>query len=466
MKITSIKWPYLAFLLIVLLHIGILSNLIFFPYPELFIYPYLTNHGLIPYKDILDQHFPGLMFLPVNLDNLGMTNEVAARIWHISIISLTQITLFITSLKLFKDPKKALFASFLYLFWQPFFEGWVLWINNFLPLLYLPAFYLTYKFILDKKKEYKKVLIIGILLGIATLFKQVAIPLAGLVFLLLFFYSKNIRTFLYYSFGYLPIPIMMLLYITSKGALQDFWFWSVQYNLTTYAKYGGKPPDVSGLIRVLGTYAPVVFLTFVKDKMLALTLGVFLIGSLSGALHRFDFVHFQPSLPFVVISLVLLFENFKKLNWFKTAVVLYTIMAIVWLTHFYRGHLRHYTYYFDEDTKKTAEVIKSLTRPGEEIFIFGTTPLIYQMSGTIPAGKVFVFQFPWFLMESGDRVMNGLKTSHPKVIVADFGTETQGNKITDFAPEIYKYILDHYHEEYQVGPNKILIKNDQYALKN
>ncbi len=58
-------------LFIILIHIFITFKLIFFPYPELFIYPYLTNHGLLPYKQILDQHFPGLMFLPINFNNLG-----------------------------------------------------------------------------------------------------------------------------------------------------------------------------------------------------------------------------------------------------------------------------------------------------------------------------------------------------------------------------------------------------------
>ena len=80
--------------LILLVHGLLLTKLIFFPYPELFIYPYLTNHGLLPYSQILDQHFPGLMFLPLNFDNLGMTSEVSARIWLISIVLITHILLF------------------------------------------------------------------------------------------------------------------------------------------------------------------------------------------------------------------------------------------------------------------------------------------------------------------------------------------------------------------------------------
>ena len=130
---------------IVLVHSLILTKLQFFPYPELFIYPYLNNSGLKPYQEILDQHFPGLMFLPINFDNLGMTDPQIARIWLIFIVIIIQLFLFLIARSILKSEKKALFVNILYLFWQPFFEGWVFWIDNLLPLLLLPSFYCLYK---------------------------------------------------------------------------------------------------------------------------------------------------------------------------------------------------------------------------------------------------------------------------------------------------------------------------------
>lgn len=92
--------------LILLAHVLILSKLLFFPYPELFIYPYLTNHGLKPYSQILDQHFPGLMFLPINFDNLGMSDAAVARIWSIVIVLLTHIILFYITSSILKSKKR------------------------------------------------------------------------------------------------------------------------------------------------------------------------------------------------------------------------------------------------------------------------------------------------------------------------------------------------------------------------
>ena len=102
---------YLFLGLILFAHGFILTKLIFFPYPELFVYPYLTNQGLAPYSQILDQHFPGLMFLPLNFDNLGMNNEISARIWLISIVLVTHLLLFFIARSILKSGKSSSMTS-------------------------------------------------------------------------------------------------------------------------------------------------------------------------------------------------------------------------------------------------------------------------------------------------------------------------------------------------------------------
>ena len=123
---------------IILTNILVLSKLNFFPYPELFVYPYLTNHGFVPYRDILDHHFPGLMFFPFNLGNLGMDTPIAARFLQYGVVIITHIVLYLVAKKFLG--KKAILANIFFALWQPFFEGWVLWIDSFLPLILLPAF--------------------------------------------------------------------------------------------------------------------------------------------------------------------------------------------------------------------------------------------------------------------------------------------------------------------------------------
>lgn len=446
------KWLFL----IIGIHAFILYNLIFFPYPEFFIYPYLTNNGLIPYKQIFDQHFPGLMFLPVNFNNLGMLTPEIARIWAISIVATIHILLFFITNKILKSPKKALVANLFFLIWQPFLEGWVLWIDNFLPLFLLPAFYFLNSY--TKKSKNSSLIWLGIFLGIALIFKQVVLPLAGLVFLYLLFSTKRIKPLLYFLAGFLPLPLLMLAYFFALGAIIDLWFWTIWFNLTTFAKYGRKGASFSGLARIFFIYSPVLLITTLKDKQLVILLLIFTLGSLASASSRFDFVHFQPGLSFIAIIAALIMDRLINQKYFKIALLIFLILSAFLLTTFYRGHISKKVLFFDEQHYLMSDKIKSLTTGGEEIFIFGASPHLYSMSNTIPAGKVFVFQFPWFIIESEEILLKSLSNSNPKLILRDGSVEIEGWKITDYAKTIDEYILKNYTEIDRVGNTQFMIR--------
>lgn len=447
--------------LIVLIHGFILTRLIYFPYPELFVYPYLLNQGLLPYGQILDQHFPGLMFLPINLNNLGMLNEQIARVWSIGIVVLIQLLLYIIGQKILASKTKALLVCLVYLFWQPFFEGYVLWIDSFLPLMLLPAFYFSYQAIMTK--QLRPIWLAGLFLGLGVVFKQVVIPLAGVVFILIWWYRRNWQTVWQFVAGFLPLPLLMVAYYWSMGVLKDFWFWTVTFNLTTFAEQGKKPPFFSGVVRLLGVYAPAVGLVLAERK-LALMLGVYIVAGLAAIYARFDFVHLQPTLPFVALATVLVIDRVVKLGWGKLAIVGYCLMLVWWQAIFYRGHLGETVLFFDPQTKLVAEKIKQYTQPGEEIFLFGPVLHLYYLSETIPAGRVFVFQFPWFFHDAGDRVLAGVKTN-PKLILRDRTVEIEGQKITNFGAEIDQYIDQNY-EVFEVIGNTEFMRPKNKAVVN
>ena len=433
---------------IILAHIFILTKLIYFPYPELFVYPYLTNHGLKPYSQILDQHFPGLIFLPLNLDNLGMNTPGMARIWSITIVLMIHLMLYVFSYRIFKNKWKALIVNFLYLIWHPFFEGWVFWIDSFLPLLLLPASYALYK---------RKLFLSGLFLGLGIVFKQTLIPLSFLIFIYLFWQSE--KSVYKYLLGLLIPIILMLLYLISIGVIKNFWYWTVIFNLTTYAQYGrGIHPSLAHFSRVFLVFGS-AFLVFKKMKSReGQILLIFLIGTLLGLSTRFDFVHFQPALPFAILATVYGLERFGKLG--RLGIFGYTLIAVWWLIIFYNGHLGQKVFFFDEQTKITASKIKQYTKPMDKIFVFGAPPHLYQMADRLPAGNIFVFQFPWFLMKAEGRILEGIKRDQPEVIVSDRMVEIEGESIKDYAGKIDRYIQENYEKIDSVGSTEILRKKN------
>ena len=245
------KYYLVGIFALVVTHLVLISRLTFLPYPELFVYPYLTNIGLVPYAQIFDQHFPGLMFFPVNLGTLGIVQPQSALVLHMGIIAFTHILLFYITYKLFKSFKAAFLVSFMFLLWQPFLEGNMLWIDSFLPLLLLPSYY----FLAKPKSDYKSILLTGFFLGMALVLKQVILPLIVINFLL-FVIKREFKNSLVFIFGAAILPFSMLIYVLSKGVFDDFFYWTITFNLTTFAKMGRKYATLGQLVKIAILYLP------------------------------------------------------------------------------------------------------------------------------------------------------------------------------------------------------------------
>lgn len=459
MKKHLFNTPYIILGLIILCHLFLLSRMIFFPYPELFVYPYLTNQGLIPYKQIFDQHFPGLMFFPINFNTLGMTTWQAARLWQYSIVVIIQIELFFVARKIFKSDKLALLSNIFFLILQPFFEGWVLWIDSFLPVFLLPAFI----FSLEAKDEggLKNYFLAGLFFGLSIIMKQVVIPLAGLsfIYLLIRGKGKNLHSLLWFFIGIIPFPLIALLYFYSKGAIVDFWYWTVTYNLTTFAQYGRKFPSAGEIFKVTIILGFSLLSIFEKKlRGIIIWILLFIVGASFAAYARFDFIHFQPALPFIcmALSLSLIWISSKKR--FRILAVMLYVVSFFYLMSFFRGHLGNEVLFFDKDTISVADKLSEETKPGQHIFLYGVSAHIYQISRTLPAGDVFVFQFPWFMRVREGKILDGIIRDKPEIILADRSIEISGQKIGDFEPNITQYILDNYRIKDKIGSVEFLVR--------
>lgn len=436
--------------LLVIVHLFLLSRITFFPYPELFVYPYLTNHGLIPYRDILDQHFPGLMFFPINLGNLGMTTIEAARFWQYGIVIVVHILLYLIGKKIFKTNGQALIANFFFLVWQPFFEGWVLWIDSFLPIFTLLAFY----FLISKRLFWT-----GFFLGIALLFKQVVLPLIILVGIYMLVTEKRFKTLFYFGLGIL-IPILYLLfYVHRLGIWQDFFYWTATFNITTFANMGKKYGTLAEWLRVLGVYG-FAALAILNKKMMneVVIISLFIVGSLASVYARFDFVHFQPSLPFIALLSAISLIHLATSRYLKWTVGAYVIVSTVLILRFYDSNWNRSTMFFGDKERLIATKVMRLSSDKEKIFALGTTPHIYSLADRLPSGGIFVFQFPWFMAETQDRILNGIVRDQPAVVIRDKEAQVEGKNLIHFMPKIADFINENYKVIDQVSEIEIMVK--------
>lgn len=443
---------------IVVLHVFLLLSTTFFPYPELFVYPYLTKIGLIPYKQIFDQHFPGLMFFPINFATLGITTPERFRVVQILLIILNHLGLYV----ILKDRnvKKAviLVSAVLYVFWQGYFEGGTLWIESILVPLLLFLFYFLTRAVSEKRIRYY--FMSGIILGLAAVTKQIVIPLGALLSMYLILNVKNKKHLLYFFLG-AGIPFFcMLLYVISIGAEKEFLYWAGTFNFTAYHDMGRKYPNVKDVVSTMFVSFPALVGLFYllrnqKKRREAVLLGIFFFTGFLYAYARFDYVHLQPVIPFAILLFILGVSLTKHKHLTLTVFILFS--TVVGL----RSYSRNWggeTKFFSQADYIVFDRVKSYATPGSSVFAFATYPYIYPMTNTYPSGKVFVFEFPWFMKIAEEPILNGLKLDPPVVVVRDKNAMTDSYNLVSYMPKIADFVDRYYVVTEKIGSTEIMIQ--------
>ena len=418
-----------------LIHAVILWSLRFSPFPELFVYPYLTARGFLPYAQILDQHFPGLMFFPIIFFFLVFPAPAAFKLLLILIVLLQSALVYKIS--------RSRLAVLAYALWQPIFEGNYLWLDTFLGLFILPAFF----FFTSGLWIWS-----GLFLGMGVVFKQTLIPLVAFAAIVLL-WRRKFAALVKFSLAALFPSILILAYFYSRGILQDFWYWTVQFNLTTYAAGGRGGPNFSEIIK-LAIPILVLILVWFKNREFRLGLG-WLIFSVIGAVARFDLLHLQPAIPFLAIAFSKLFSRSRNL-----AAGLFVLSILLFGVFYIRAPKYPAVLFFDKDTDRLVSAIKNRVSDSDKIFLLGVQPHLYALTGTLPPGNIFVFQFPWFLKIAGRRVLDSLKTDPPSLVVYDDQNRIDGQYLRDYASYLVEYVQSHYLPVYRQGSVTI------YARRN
>ncbi len=447
--------------LAVVCHIFLLLQLIFFPYPELFIYSYLTDKGLLPYKEIFDQHFPGLMFLPVNLHSLGIDNLLKMRILHLGLILVSDILFIKISKRIFKSKVFVALSLLLYIFWQIYFEGHVMWIESFVT----PIILLAFLFFLDymEKKNTTELYISAFILGISLVFKQTIAPLIFIVFLFLIIKKTNIKKVLI-SLIMVTLPmILIFIHFYRMGVLNDFIYWTINFNLTTFSQMGKTYPTAVNILKLIPTFGfSVISLIILLKKQKTgphIILSIFLLGTLFFAYARFDYIHLQPALPF---SVLLFLQSFKYIG--KKLLISFLLLYSVISLYLFIPNFRFYNdpgrspMFNDYETVLLVNSVNKYLKYDKKVFAMGTYPHIYYLTDTLPPGNIFSFQFPWFMKIVENRILEGIIADSPDIIIRDSASRVNGYRLIEYMQNIEKYLEAHYKTDESVNNIEILVK--------
>lgn len=422
------------------IQIIILFKIQFTAWPEMNLWPYLILKGWLPYKDFAIVHTPFLIFLLSFFNKIFGVGISQLKYFTWAYIVFSNLVLFFVTKKLF-DEKKALLALILYIPLLIFFQGNGLWFDLALaPLGLLIYFFLTQK----------KYLFAGIFFFLAIFTKQTAIwffiPIS---FQILgsheFSIKKSWLAIDYLALGFfIPTLITLLMFWIFKF-LPDFSFWAIKFGIFYLPKATGQI-HFPGLRELAISFIPFLFLllyVYRSKKKTNWSLVIWTIVGILGVYPRWEWFHYQPSLPFIALIISITFfeskEKVDKYIWFSIFVLFIFLSG-----RFIYRNWGLETRFYDGLTQKVVSEVKGRVKPDDKIQVINYWDNIYPLTDTLPSFKPWIPYLSWYLKYPSveSKYTYEITTNKPLLIVQGKFEEVSPNSYE--IPQVESFINHFY----------------------
>jgi len=394
------------------------------------------NHGRFLYQGVFDNKPPLLYWLYAFLHSDQFSIRLASLVFG----ALSVISFYLLSKKIFKNNKISYLTTIIFalLFGLPALEGNIANAENFMLLPII----VSALFIVNQKKFF----IAGLLLGIAFLFKIVAVfDLSAFV---VFYFILNLNSLkkelkLFHVIIGFILPIVLVgLFFLSNGTFSDFIRAAFISNVS-YVSYGNRIGSLPILLFVklifLGT-----FLLFVLKKRKQInhsTLFIliwFAFSLFNAFFSQRPYTHYLLTLlpSFCLLAGLILFEKQYR----KVVIVVFVLALLVIVSGFGVPHLNQsinyyknftsyimgkktttaYQNFFDTRTPLDYEIalfIKPKLNKNDTIFIWGNNPQLYQIIGIVAPTKYVVSYHITDYADGPITTQRALEKMKPKFIV-------------------------------------------------
>lgn len=387
------------------------------------------SQGKLLYKDIFDNK-PPLIYL---LYSLFSSDQFTLRLVSIIFGVLSVIAFFLLTKKLFAEFKtNNKFACYLstaffsFIFGLPLIEGNIANAENFMLLpIILSALLIV------NQKQFKNSFLAGLLLGIAFLFKVVAVfDFAALFLFISFVFLNNLQKHLKiketaktlgkqlspFIFGFILPIVTTCLFFLLRGAFSDFLNATLSTNVG-YVGYGNKLLGIPQGLLFIKLLALAIFsvIIFIKKEKLGLA-SIFILLWFSFSLFNAFFSerpygHYllvllpsfslllglfivsnkfkQIYLTLAIGSLLVIFKNFSLYPLEKNILYYQNIFDFI----IGKIDVASYQSFFDKRTPLDYEIVQFIQpkmKTTDSIFIWGNNAQVYKLINTLPPGKYIV----------------------------------------------------------------------------
>ncbi|MCU0512757.1 MAG: glycosyltransferase family 39 protein [Anaerolineae bacterium] len=194
--------------------------------------PWLMNEGKVLFGDVLEQHAPGGSLVAAAAQRLLPADPLTvAKLLNVALVISITLAVYALAAHVGRDARAGLAAALVWAWWLPVYGNVLFYFNTTLALCVLLAVWVLLA-AGDARPGAGRWLLAGLLMGLATLFKQHAWAAVGLLGLWLLIVWRSPRGLLLYSAGALLLPVLLVLAVAAQGHLAQYLYWNWTFNLS------------------------------------------------------------------------------------------------------------------------------------------------------------------------------------------------------------------------------------------
>lgn len=443
---------------------------------------WFIENGLVMYKDFVHHHTPLLRFILYGFSKILGNSPHTLRLYSFIITEIMAVLVYLSSKRISK--KAASFSMLIFgVLFFPLFRNFHLEEMTVATFL-LASIYFAFRYIDERKKT--AVFMAGVFLASSVMVKQNAVFAAIPIVLVVLLdglkrkaeIKKIIGSFVSLLLGGLLIVLPIIYYFYLNGALYDFFYYNIIFNLTIYNENTTAYALSDGirtawpLVLVL---VPLGYVIWRKRKdvqffLKAVLLFLFIALLLSALLPSFLPIRLLPLFGGSVLAWCIVAEQvFDKRNMGNK--VGYSLLLVSFLI-FVLGELKflssYYTYHFPrsfpdnsllydygQDEKDVVKWLKENTEEGTRIMNMAHHPIFY-LSGRLPENK-YVYLLPWLVMPYEESTREILD-SPPRLIIRDLATERDWPDLKNW--KFLVYLEENYEIRQTFNDHVIYVKKD------
>jgi len=193
--------------------------------------PWMMNRGLTLFGEIWEQHAPGSSLLAAAAQSLIRIDPgLLVKLLNIGLVLALTVLVYLLARQLAGGKWAGLLGAAVFAWWEPVYGNVLLYFETLLALCVAAALLVLFR--AGERPTVRRIALVGLLMGAATLFKQHAWLAVGILGLWLLLRERRWQDLLVYAGAALALPLLQWVALWSAGLLDGYLFWNWTFNLS------------------------------------------------------------------------------------------------------------------------------------------------------------------------------------------------------------------------------------------